>query len=324
MQIKKVFLINFLIIIILILAIELTLRVVFSYKVQGISKNLINTSLDYKSHHANLNGVSAFGHKIYTDENGFRIPKNKVINKNKKEILFIGGSVTFGAGIKAENTFVEKLDSMSNNNLKNVGIFGADLENHLKIINNFYSKTKTKKIFINLSLDDITEISAKKNLEKEQYQKSLFLKLKTTPIFKILNKFLRSKSVTYVYVKNFLLDPQINYYLYDLNLYKDEAAIKKLNSNIKNIKNIIDENTKLYFYSIPYAAQVRKENCYKKDIAEIAFADISKKNNLNYLPLKNNFCKFSDPAKLFIIQDPAHLTEKGHNLVFELLSPYLN
>ena len=101
MQIKKIILINFVVLLILILIIELTLRVIFSYNVQGLSENLINKSLNFNFHNSNLQDGKAFGVRIYTDENGFRITKNHQGFNKKKNILFVGGSVTFGAGVKA-------------------------------------------------------------------------------------------------------------------------------------------------------------------------------------------------------------------------------
>ena len=66
MQIKKIILINFVVLLILILIIELTLRVIFSYNVQGLSENLINKSLNFNFHNSNLKNGKAFGVRIYT------------------------------------------------------------------------------------------------------------------------------------------------------------------------------------------------------------------------------------------------------------------
>ena len=52
MQIKKIILINFVVLFILIFLIELTLRVIFSYNVQGLSENLINKSLNFNFHNS--------------------------------------------------------------------------------------------------------------------------------------------------------------------------------------------------------------------------------------------------------------------------------
>ena len=51
---KKTLLINFIILLILVLLIEITFRVIFSYNVQGISENLIDKKIDYRFNTPNL------------------------------------------------------------------------------------------------------------------------------------------------------------------------------------------------------------------------------------------------------------------------------
>ena len=110
----------------------------------------------------------AFGAKIYTDKNGYRIEKNQ-INKEGQEILFIGGSVTFGPGVKANNTFVELLNKKSVYNIKNASVFGTNLENNIKIIKNKKNNHKNiKKVFINFPLDDILSEKIELNENKNK------------------------------------------------------------------------------------------------------------------------------------------------------------
>ena len=87
MQIKKIILINF-VVLFLIFLIELT-QSVFSYNVQGLSENLIN-KFNFHFHNSNLQNGKAFGVRIYTDKNGFRVTKNHQGFK-KKKIFFCRG-----------------------------------------------------------------------------------------------------------------------------------------------------------------------------------------------------------------------------------------
>ena len=127
---KKTLLVNLIILFSLIALIETTLRFVFSYNVQGVSKNLINKELSYRFNAPNLDYGKAFGAKIYTDENGYRINKNQ-IKKKGQEILFVGGSVTFGPGVKANNTFVELLNEESLYSIKSASVVGTNFENNI-------------------------------------------------------------------------------------------------------------------------------------------------------------------------------------------------
>ena len=69
-----------------------------------------------------------------------------------------------------------------------------------------------------------------------------------------INRFLRSKSATYVFLKSLAVNPKINNYLYDVNLYENEELIKQLDINLSEINKIYDPRN--FFYAIPYAAQV--------------------------------------------------------------------
>ena len=107
---KKTIFINFIFLILLIFLIEFSLRFIFLFNVQGISNNLINQSNNgFRFNNPNLKNAKAFGVKVYTDEDGFRIKKDQVYKEQSKDIIFVGGSVAFGPAVKAENTFIGKL-----------------------------------------------------------------------------------------------------------------------------------------------------------------------------------------------------------------------
>lgn len=321
MQIKKIILINFIVLFILIFVIEFTLRVIFSYNVQGLSENLINKSLNFNFHNSNLQDGKAFGVRIYTDENGFRITKNHQEFNKKKNILFVGGSVTFGAGVKANNTYVEKLNKFSEFNVMNASVFGSNLENNLMILESLKQDNEFEKVFINFPLDDILSNKVVKD-DKEQ-NINFSNKIKTNYMIKYINRFLRSKSATYVFIKSLVVNPKINNYLYDVRLYENEELIKQLDINLSEISEIYNPK-KIFFYAIPYAAQVMKGNCTKKEDPEIIIKKIFNKNNFKILNLKEKMCADKNAQRFFLKNDPVHLSKSGHKFVFENLKSYLN
>tara|TARA_B100001063_G_C16717802_1_gene531762 strand:- start:238 stop:1197 length:960 start_codon:yes stop_codon:yes gene_type:complete len=318
---KKILLINLIILFILILLIEITFRVIFSYNVQGISENLINKKIDYNFNAPNLNYGKAFGAKIFTDSQGFRIKKNNVI-KNNKDILFIGGSVTFGPAVKTNETFVDMLNENSKFNIRNASVFGTNLENNIKIIKNQKNlKKNVEKIFINFPLDDINSlrVSNNNNVSEEENSIKAFKRNKLIIYF---NNFIRTKSATYVFLKSKIVNPQLNNYLYDLSLYENQKLLDQLELNLSELSKIVDKE-KIFFYSIPYAQQV-KTNCLELDKAEQILTNIFKKMNYEIFFLKNDFCNEEKPATLFLKNDPVHLSKKGHILVARILKKYLN
>jgi len=322
---KKIIFINFIFLILLILLIEIIFRVIFSYNVQGISKNLIVSKAGYSFNTPNLNSAKAFGVKIYTDRNGFRIKKNHSYKINKNDILVIGGSVTFGPAIKAEDTFVEKLNFTSDLNVRNASVFGTTFENNIKTLKYFEPKDKVKKIFISFPLDDILSenIDLSELIKKNDNNKNLINILKNNKFSRFINTFIRSKSATYVFIKGIISNPQEDNYAYDIKLYENKELLKQLEKNLTKLNNLIDRN-KIIFFSIPYAAQVKKSRCLKKDISENILRKIFEKNKFKIVFLHDEMCKRNQPINFYLKNDPVHLNTEGHNFVFKYLKKYLN
>ena len=153
---KKLIFLNFLILFLLLLFTEFFFRYIVKYNVQGISKNLINQNQDILFNNKNLKNANAFGAKIYTDENGFRVSKN-FTRSNSDKIIFIGGSVTFGPAVLAENTFVGKLNEINEISILNASVFGSNLENNFKLYKKFIEDKTIKKAFINFAFDDLND-----------------------------------------------------------------------------------------------------------------------------------------------------------------------
>ena len=82
---KKIIYINFLITLLLLIFTELFLRHILGYNVQGISKNVLNTDGQFTFNNKNLTKSKVFGAKIFTDVNGFRVPKKPKKTEKKEE-----------------------------------------------------------------------------------------------------------------------------------------------------------------------------------------------------------------------------------------------
>ena len=321
---KKIVLINLIILILLIFLTEFTLRILLSYNVQGISENIPNKKINYNFNQPNLNYGKAFGVKIYTDKYGFRIKKNHFIKKNKKDILFVGGSVTFGPVITADKTFVELLNNDSNFNIRNASVFGTNLENNIEIIKNYVNLKEVDKIFINFPLDDIisNKVDYKRDSVNQVNQREIVDSLKKNKVINYINTFVRSKSATYVFIKGIMANPQKNNYIHDLNLYKNKKLLDLLEVNLDLLSKVFSKE-KIFFYSIPYAAQV-KNGCGKSDGTEEILKEIFEKKGLEIFILKNNFCKTQKPIDYYFKNDPVHLSKTGHFAVYQSLKEFIN
>ena len=128
---KKVIIINLSIIFLIIMATETTLRIFLDITPQGISKGIIDeNSSEPRFNYKKINKGKVFGQKVYTDEDGFRISKdhNNRVNQNNRNIYFVGGSVTFGSGVKQSETFSGLLNrQLGEFNIYNASVTGSNL-----------------------------------------------------------------------------------------------------------------------------------------------------------------------------------------------------
>ena len=324
---KKLILINILVVALIILTGEMLLRVFSNITVHGLDKGIINYEDKLIFNYPNINNKKAFGKKVYTDSNGFRIPKKiKHEKKNKKDIYFVGGSVTFGKGVKQEDTFSGILNKeIKDYNIVNAGVVGSNLENNIEIIKTKINKKNLKSIFINYSLDDLANIDEIIKFEDNGANKkdTLYKKLKNNKFTVYFNKLIRTQSTIYIMLKGYIFDTEKVFYKQSLNNYKNDNNLKILKKLIGNLSKI-DPNNKIVFIMIPYSHQINIENCTQDDLAEKEIVKTIANNNIRLIRFKEFFCKDKNREKIFFKYDPAHLSNYGHKLVAKILKQKIN
>ena len=322
---KKVLFINFLVFITILFLIEFFIRVSFDITPQGLSKGIIDISKNPKFNFPNISSKKVFGKKVYTDENGFRISNNLIKKDDRLEnIFFVGGSVTFGSGVTQSNTFSGILEKeLRKHKIFNASVIGSNIENNLQIIDKKINSKNLKYIFVNFSLDDIENLNnLKKNniLNLKKNKNSSFIeRMKKNKFLIYINNFIRSKSVTYVFMKGIFLNSNERYYQYALNSY-NESNINALSLIMKKYsKKNKKLNNKIIFLMIPYSFQIKDENCNKNDLAETTIENVIINSDLKLIKFKEKFCNDDKKNQIFLKYDPSHLSEYGHTLVAKIL-----
>ena len=313
---KKIIYINFFVTIFLLLCTEFFFRYVLDYNLQGMSKNIIVESDNFKFNNKNLKKAKAFGVNIYTDSNGFRIPE-RFKRKISNQILFIGGSVTFGGAVKSEDTFVEKLNQENSLSIINASVIGSTFENNYKIYSKFYKKDKTEKVFISLAVDDIKNA----NIVEEINSISIKNKIKSVKIFNYINSFLITKSTAYVFFKTYLINSKKIFFLKELKNFENTELLNGFNSILDKFAS---NKEKITFYILPYSEQVTNDGCLNRDITQQVFEKELNKRNLKFINFKKYFCKQKNVEKFYLKNDHAHLSKKGHQFIFKILKNYMN
>ncbi len=328
---KKIIFYNILIFFILIFSFEITLRLFFNITPQGVSKDIIDeNSSKPRFHKPNLKKGKAFGKNVYTDENGFRISKKWELKKsdknNKENVYFVGGSVTFGNGVDQSETFSGILNTRFKNiNVHNASMIGSNIENNFYIIKNKIDNQNLKKIYINFSLDDISSsenilpILNGENTEKSS--KDNFLKrLREIPFLYKINVFVRSKSVIYTWIKGFIFNAELRYYTYEYEMFKKQKNLDYLEQNMDMLKAYNNEiSNKITFLIIPYSYQIKGKNCQSEDLAEKIIERELIERKFKFFKIKDLFCKIDKRNKIFLNQDPSHLSKFGHKILADFL-----
>ena len=238
----------------------------------------------------------------------------------------MGGSVTFGKGVKQEDTFSGILNKeIKDYNIVNAGVVGSNLENNIEIIKTKINKKNLKSIFINYSLDDLANIDEIIKFEDNGANKkdTLYKKLKNNKFTVYFNKLIRTQSTIYIMLKGNIFDTEKVFYKQSLNYYKNDNNLKILKKLIGNLSKI-DPNNKIVFIMIPYSHQINIENCTQDDLAEKEIVKTIANNNIRLIRFKEFFCKDKNREKIFFKYDPAHLSNYGHKLVAKILKQKIN
>ena len=327
---RKIIFINLLVVSFIFIVLEFSLRFIFDLKPLGIEDGIINdNNQEIRFNYSNIEGKKIFGTKVFTDLNGFRVSKNQTVkNENINKIFFIGGSVTFGSGVKQESTFSGILNSsLSNYNIINASVMGSDLKNNYLILKKNIKKNNVKKIFINFSYDDIEEVKIQNinfGSKKDNNKFLLFERLKELKLLKEINNLLRSRSVIYVFIKGYIFDTREYYYQNALLSYQNKDNLINMDKSLNNIKQLQNKNTEIIFIKIPYFSQVTNENCNSKDEGELKIINNLNKYDFSLIDFKPIFCSIENREKLFLRLDTSHLSEYGHEIVAVNLKSYFN
>jgi hypothetical protein len=318
--VKRVILVNIIIISILLISLEIITRVFSMSGIMGMDSNLIENTNGINELKKNSKG-KVFGKIVYTDSNGFRVPiENFEYSKDHSSIFIIGDSVAFGNGVDEKKTFIGSLRIKNKNiNFLNSSVPGYQIFEHNKNVNKLNDFKKIKKIFYVFTLNDVFEINrTNNNNQKSSKTNSFFKRLKKTKFFQFINEYLRNKSYLYMYIKGIASDPSKRYFQYALNYYKNKNDFTDIEVYLSKLKNIsLARNIDLKIIILPYEFQTRKDNCIKENlIPQQIIEEILISLEVQYKNYTDFFCGSINPKSLFYKFDPMHLSEKGHKLVF--------
>ena len=296
----------------------------------GDSKHLFDISdKDYFTNCKSCEAIS-FGTKIYTNKNGFRVSrlnKNRTTN-SKKRIIIIGDSVAFGPGIKFEHSFQGLLqEKYPDYQFENRAVIGHDIDHHLKTAQNIIKNPLAiEKIYLIYCLNDISnessyEIQQIHSASLNRSNDSLINYLKKNKLSYVLNKFLRNKSVFYMYLKGILTNPSKRYFEQDLKKYTQINKTSNLDKLATIARTFSSYGIKFSVLIAPYEYQIREGATNSELLLPqriiLQFLNQSKIDNIDLYTTFKDFSKIS--TDLYLGYDPMHFSVKGHKLLFDVI-----
>ena len=314
---KKIITLNFIIVFLLIIFLELISNFFKLSSLMGIQKGLIYEKDNTHYLSPNKEGI-IFNKRVFIDKYGFRVPSKDFKYSKYNNIFILGDSVTFGNGIKEEKTFIGLLrKNIADKNFLNSSVPGYQIEDHVNVIRKSEKFNNISKIFYFFTLNDIYGDSNVMGLDKSQNDESNF-HLKKFEIINKINIFLRNKSYLYMFIKGIGTDPSRRWFLNLLRSYENKN-LTKFEENLVFLKEFSHNiESKFIVILLPYEYQTR--DC-SHEILKPQKKIITILNNLNidFTDLTSKFCNKKKPKRYFYKFDPMHLSQLGHLLVFESL-----
>ncbi|MBD1141203.1 SGNH/GDSL hydrolase family protein [Pelagibacterales bacterium SAG-MED39] len=236
------------------------------------------------------------GSQIILNDHGFRVVQKT--QNNKKKILMLGDSMTFGWGAK------KPFPNILNEKIENYEVLNAGIGNTNTImqINNFFenfsSKFEYELIVLNFFINDFEDV---KIVEPNFLQKYSYLyTFINNKINTILIKFNLKKDWQKFYTENYL----------DENIRNDTLKeIQKLNDycNKNNINFII--------HNIP---ELRDLNNYRFNNETNIIKKFAKKNKIYFIDSFNSL-QYHNEEELWVTNLDPHANDKAHTIIADFL-----
>lgn len=239
-----------------------------------------------------------YGIDIKINGDGFRDDREYSYFKDKKRIIMLGDSMSFGLNIKLEDTYGKIISKNLAYDVLNFSTSGYNTEQELSILKNKAIFYQPDIIILNFCLNDI--YPAENNITNHP------IKNKTNYFY----QYMRSKCAViarrFGYRGGFISSVQGKY-------TNNNAGWKSCMDSILEMKRIADENkSKFIVVVIPFLSDLTEHHPLKKEIAcVIEFCD---KNNIDRIDLLPYFIG-ENPEELWINPVNGHPNKKANEIM---------
>lgn len=335
-RIKKEFIKNilllFLVIVFCLVFMEIILRLFWEKPGYGYPLRL-HIPDETKGYKYNPNFVGTFPGKLYKDikikinSRGLRdYEYNYTKSVGVTRILALGDSVTFGAGVELENTFLKKLEKKFNNNGYNIEIINGGVnayefyQEYLYYTEELY-KYHPDILFVNLLLNDVAKVDIEK-IKKQRFGAGIFS-------YENIKELLRNQCFfcNFVYFNTIVLKNRLSnkgrdyneqylHLIYDLWKGDDWTYTRGTMINLINFAR--SQNTEVIFVIFPLTQQFNNSKLGWGSYPQKVLKKFGKEMNVTVIDLLE-YLDIPQYKTLYLYNDDIHLNENGHEMVSNIL-----
>lgn len=295
--------------------------------VQGVDKTLFAHPHDGIAyfHRLNADGIIAFGEPTYTDAEGFRISPYYQYPSHRPAVLFIGDSVTFGVGVKEEDSFVGRLRrARPDLRVYNAGVLGFNTAHYFQTASYFLEHlSDIREVVVVVVLNDLDDISSRdiRDYLKHDQAQDMEQADKVSWLARI-NATLRAKSALFVWLKAAIYDASATYYAKDTAAFNESARFQAGMGFIEALAaKAARHHVALTVVMLPYEYQLRTPSLPREPQAQMA--EYFRTHHLSFFDAYACMAGKVTSRTLYLYGDHIHLSPQGHALIAECMAPLM-
>jgi lysophospholipase L1-like esterase len=291
-----------------------------------------------------------FGVTVTTDGNGFRVdakprPSLNEAGRPQSTVVFLGDSVTFGVGVVDGRIFADRVrEKLPGVNVMNASSIGYFLESYERVVRAFVVPNKQRlgirKIVLGICLNDVSTITEQEfvaarngqephppnqDMPDPTTERDGAKQLKTVvsllgDVFPAVNRYLRSRSKSFLLLKSLVLDSRRGTFLADLTAYDDPQAVERSAGALGSLAaELRQADIELIALIFPYEYQLRVHEP-AIFLPQQVLGKLLRAHQIRFFDLAGEFQR--DIARsgrrsgdYFLFDDPMHLSALGHEVV---------
>ncbi len=265
-------------------------------------------------------GIS-FGETFVTDDEGFRIDPvfKSSASSDTDALLLMGDSVAFGPALTDDVTIAGNLRmAMPTVKIYNGSAIGYDSFDYKTVtLARLEQHPEIKTVVLFICLNDISDASSQLIRSQTGQSSEDENAIPSPSIPRRVNDYLRSRSKLFLWLKNALIDTQLNYFKFDLAGYQkgEQNVADALKPVVELDKELKERGISLKIFVSPYEAQLRQHPPEGADLPQRLIAAYLTQNGVEKYDLVSVLKQASaDPKELFLYGDPMHLSAEGSKI----------